>query len=200
MNKPIDISETVLKTERLQLRPWRISDLDDFYEYASVEGVGPMAGWIPHQSKEESRRILEKFISHRVTFACDYKGKVIGSLGIERYNEERFPEFAELQGRELGFVLSKAYWGQGLMPEAVRAVISYLFDREGLDFILCTHYTDNPQSARVQAKCGFVPYKEISLATKLGIVKPSIVNLLKNPHKPSEACGDCDRKIETAAR
>ena len=51
MNATIDISNTVLKTERLILRPWRQEDLDDFYEYAKVDGVGQMAGWLPHESK-----------------------------------------------------------------------------------------------------------------------------------------------------
>ncbi len=38
MNKPIDISNVVLRTERLILRPWTLDDVDDMYEYAKVEG------------------------------------------------------------------------------------------------------------------------------------------------------------------
>ena len=48
MNKPIDISNVIIQTERLILRPWKEADLNDFYEYASVDGVGQMAGWVPH--------------------------------------------------------------------------------------------------------------------------------------------------------
>ena len=88
MNKQIDITNTVLTTDRLTLRPWRESDLHDFYEYASVDGVGQMAGWNPHRNAEESRMILGSFIKHKKTFALEYKGKVIGSLGIEEYSEE----------------------------------------------------------------------------------------------------------------
>ena len=44
MNTPIDISNVVLTTERLVLRPWRETDLEDLYEYAKVDGVGQMAG------------------------------------------------------------------------------------------------------------------------------------------------------------
>ena len=127
MNAQIDISGIVLKTERLILRPWRQSDLDDFYEYASVDGVGQMAGWLPHKSKETTQMILDSFITHKKTFALELDGKVIGSLGIETYNEEKFPELMDLKGRSIGYVLSKDYWGQGLMPEAVKAVLSYLF-------------------------------------------------------------------------
>ena len=44
MNTPIDISNVVLTTERLVLRPWRETDLEDLYEYAKVDGVGQVAG------------------------------------------------------------------------------------------------------------------------------------------------------------
>lgn len=80
MNKLIDISGIVLKTQRLILRPWTESDLDDFFEYASVDGVGQLAGWNPHRNKEESKLILDMFIGGRKTFALEYDGKVIGSL------------------------------------------------------------------------------------------------------------------------
>ncbi|MBQ1522551.1 MAG: GNAT family N-acetyltransferase, partial [Erysipelotrichaceae bacterium] len=137
MNTPIDISNVVLKTERLTLRPWRQSDLEDFFEYASVDGVGQMAGWIPHASLEESQMILDRFVNGKKTFALEYQGKVIGSLGVELYSEENFPELADKQVREIGYVLSKDYWGRGLMAEAVKEVIRYLFEEVNLDLILC---------------------------------------------------------------
>ena len=123
MNAPIDINGVVLTTPRLTLRPWRETDLEDLYEYARVDGVGQMAGWIPHKSREVSANILNRFIAGGKTFAIEMDGKVIGSLGVERYRESFYPEFAQLRGREIGYVLSKDYWGQGLMPEAVNAVL-----------------------------------------------------------------------------
>ena len=85
MNAPVDVTNIRIETDRLILRAWRETDLADFYEYASVEGVGEMAGWNHHQSMEESRRILDFFISGKKTFALELKenGKVIGSLGSE---------------------------------------------------------------------------------------------------------------------
>ena len=56
MNAEIDVSHVTLKTERLILRPWQETDLDDLYAYASVDGVGQMAGWKPHENREESKR------------------------------------------------------------------------------------------------------------------------------------------------
>ena len=68
MNANIDVSNVTLKTERLILRPWNIDDLNDFNEYASVDGVGQMAGWLPHRDIEESREILNMFIAHKKTW------------------------------------------------------------------------------------------------------------------------------------
>lgn len=65
MNVNIDISNCILKTERTTLRPFQISDLSDFYEFAKVEGVGEMAGWKHHSSINESRVILNNLILHK---------------------------------------------------------------------------------------------------------------------------------------
>lgn len=182
MNKTIDISGIILNTERLVLRPWKESDLEDFFEYASVDGVGQMAGWLPHKSIEETRKILDKFISRKKTFALEYQGKVIGSFGIECYDEKNYPELALLKGREIGFILSKEYWGQGLMPEAVKSVIQYLFEVENLDFIIAGHFERNKRSARVIQKCGFEYIKTVPYETQYNTVETSIENILYNPH------------------
>ena len=159
MNYDIDITGLVLKTDRLILREWKESDLSDFYEYASVDGVGEMAGWPHHKNIEETKIILNRFIMGKKTFCIEYNGKAIGSLGIEKYNEEKLPELNNLKAREIGYVLSKDYWGMELMPEAVKCVIDYLFNVVGLDVLVCGHFDYNDQSRRVQEKCGFKHYK-----------------------------------------
>lgn len=179
MNPEIDVSNVILKTERLLIRPWRQSDLDDFYSYASVDGVGQMAGWKPHKSKEESKIILDMFISHKKTFALEYQGKVIGSVGIEKYNETHFPEFENKKCREIGYVLSKEYWGQGLMPEALKEVIRFLFENANLDVIFCGHFLWNEQSHRVQEKSGFKHYAFDTYETAFGTTEENEVNILK---------------------
>ena len=178
MNAEIDISNTLLRTERLILRPWCQEDLDDFFEYASVDGVGQMAGWLPHQSKDDSQMILESFINKKKTFALEYQGKVIGSLGIEKYNEEKCPELKDKKCREIGYVLSKDYWGRGLMPEAVREVIRYLFEEVDLDIVLCGHFLSNRQSQRVQEKCGFRHYAYGTYETRFGTIEEDETNIM----------------------
>ena len=179
MNIEIDVSKVILRTNRLILRPWTMDDLDEFYEYASTDGVGQMAGWIPHENKETSLAVLQRFIAEKKTFALEFDGKVIGSLGIEEYDEGELPEFQSKRGRELGFVLSKDYWGRGLMPEAVKAATKYLFDDLDLDFIVCGHFVDNVRSMRVQEKCGFKHYKLIKTTTEYGAVKDCWLSILE---------------------
>ena len=178
MNAPIDVSSVELHTQRLTLRPWRQSDLEDFFEYASVDGVGQMAGWLPHKDIGETQKILDSFIEKKRTFALDYQGKVIGSLGVEYYSETESPELDSMRTRALGFVLSKDYWGRGLMPEAVNAVIRWLFEERKLDAILCAHFDWNTQSAKVQQKCGFHFLKESVYKTHYGTVEKDILNVL----------------------
>lgn len=186
MNANFKINGIVIETERLILRPFKQSDLDDFYEYASVEGVGEMAGWKYHENKEKSQSILDLFINEDKTFAIVLKenNKVIGSLGVEEYGmEQALSEFFDYNGREIGYVLSKDYWGKGLMPEAVKAVINYLFNELNLDFLTCGYYEFNNQSKKVQEKCGFKPYRKLVMETRLGTKEQGILNLLVNPNK-----------------
>ena len=178
MNAPIDVTGVALHTRRLTLRPWHQEDLQDFFEYASVEGVGQMAGWLPHKNAGETQKILDSFISKKKTFALDCQGKVIGSLGIEEYREENYPALADVRCRALGFVLSKEYWGQGLMPEAVEAAIQWLFEEVQLDAILCAHFVWNTQSARVQQKCGFRPFAVGTYETSYGKQEKEVTNIL----------------------
>ena len=186
MNAYFEIGELVIETERLILRPFKQSDLHDFNEYASVPGVGEMAGWKHHETIEKTQEILDMFIKEDKTFAIIFKknNKVIGSLGVEKYGlEEKLTEFESYYGREIGYVLSKDYWGKGIMPEAVGAVIKYLFNDLNLDFLTCGYYDFNNQSKRVQEKCGFKPYRKLVMDTRLGTKEPGVLNLLINPNK-----------------
>lgn len=179
MIAPVDISKARLETARLILRPWEESDLADFYEYASVDGVGQMAGWAPHKSMEESKAILKLFAEGKKTFAIveRHTGKAIGSIGLE---ERDAPGEIPGQGRELGYVLSKAYWGQGLMPEAVEAVILYCFLVLDWDWLTCAHFASNHQSQRVIEKSGFQYLQDFLFETRMGTVEPTREYILYN--------------------
>lgn len=142
----------VLETERLRLRGWTLDDLDDFYEYAKRLDVGPDAGWKPHACKDESEKILKSFIENDDIWAIELKenNKVIGSVGLHKDMNR-----SGVNSKILGYVLSKDYWGKGIMPEAVKAVIRYAFEEESLELISVQHFRFNDKSKRVIEKCGF---------------------------------------------
>lgn len=185
MDAEFNLQGKIIITDRLILRPFKQADLADFYAYASVPGVGEKAGWSHHRDLAETNKILQQFISEDKTFAiCERQsGRVIGSIGVEKYGRKSLPELdklAALAGRELGFVLSKTYWNQGLMTEAVQAVIDYLFNELQLDFLVCSYFTTNQASRRVQEKCGFVHIGQIHIPTQLGDIQVSEVGILLN--------------------
>lgn len=143
-----------LSTNRLVLRAFTMEDLADFYEYCKDPDTGIHAGWKPHESMEESRDILHHFIEEREVWAiCEKQsGKVIGSIGLHRDSKRR-RNFN--QCRMMGYVLSKAYWGQGLMTEATKEVLRHAFEDLKLEMVTISHFSYNQRSARVIEKLGF---------------------------------------------
>ena len=184
MIAPVDVTDIRIETPRLILRPWQESDLVDFYEYARVDGVGQMCGWLPHKDLEESKMILSMFIGEKKTFALELKEnhKVIGSIGLETRDADLgIPE--DFMGREIGYVLNKDYWGRGLMPEAVKAVIDYCFKTLDFDWLTCGHFVWNDQSRRVVEKCGFQYVKDVIHTTRFGTEEPTKLYILHNLDK-----------------
>ena len=147
----------VLETRRTILRPFAEADAEDVYAYCKDPRVGPIAGWKPHESIEESREIIRTVFSAPNVFAVVDResGRVIGSAG---FVEPHKPGDAAHQGRssEIGYALSPDYWGRGLMPEVTAELLRYGFQELGLDEIWCTHYKENHQSRRVIEKSGFM--------------------------------------------
>ncbi|MGI5894567.1 MAG: GNAT family N-acetyltransferase [Candidatus Merdivicinus sp.] len=147
------MNQKPLETERLLLRRFEIGDLHDFSEYAVSPEVGPAAGWKPHESVEESQKILDEFIAGEDVWAIVWKetGKVIGSIGLHE-ESKRSPS---ADTRMLGYVLSRDYWGRGIMTEAARRMIAYAFEECGLELLSVQHFSFNNRSRRVIEKCGF---------------------------------------------
>ncbi len=157
MNTKIDVSKIRIETNRLILRGFTEGDLDDLYEYASVFGVGEMAGWHTHENKDESKKVLDTFIADGYTFAIVLKEnqKVIGQLGLEESWINRSIKYNKIKTKEINYSLSRDYWGQGIMTEAVQNVIDFCFTELDLDALSCSHFSTNERSKRVIEKCGF---------------------------------------------
>lgn len=142
----------ILETDRLILRPFIESDLDDFYEYCSLDTVGPNAGWSAHEDRGFSLKIMQTFIDKGDVLALVNKAenKVIGSVGLhEKTNEFNKTVY------EIGYVLSTPYEGRGLMTEAVKRVLSHAFMDLKIPEIMVCHFIENDKSRSVIEKCGF---------------------------------------------
>ncbi|MBD5363252.1 MAG: GNAT family N-acetyltransferase [Bacteroides sp.] len=143
--------ERIIETERLILRPWREDDAESLFKYAQSPDVGPAGGWAPHTSVEESREIIRTVFSGPEIYAVVLKetGEPIGSCGI------MFSDNMDDTEGEIGYWIGKPYWGQGLIPEAVKALLSRGFQELNLSAVWCGFYSDNLKSKRVSEKCGF---------------------------------------------
>ncbi len=153
-----------LHTERLLLRAYEPADAADMFAYAQSPIVGPMAGWPPHKTLEDSQGIIERFIREQNVWAIVEKrsGRVMGSMGL--HNDDK----RELSNvRMLGYALGENYWGQGYATEASQAVLRYAFEVLALPLISVYHFPHNPKSKRVIEKLGFVYEGTLRMATLL---------------------------------
>ena len=141
-----------LETERLILRPFTLDDAEGLYAYASHPEVGPPAGWAPHKDPAESRRVIETIFLPADTLAVVRRadGRLIGSAGFVGKHRTELGEPSE----EVGYSLARDCWGQGLIPEAVEAILRHAFGELGYAAIWAAYYDGNRKSKRVMQKCG----------------------------------------------
>ena len=124
-------------TERLVLRPWRESDAEALYKYAKDPAIGPVAGWPPHTS-----------------VALKATDEPVGSVGI-MFGDGLHSAEMQKNEAEIGYWIGVPYWGQGLIPEAVRCLLKRCFEDLGMTAVWCGYYDGNVKSRRVMEKCGF---------------------------------------------
>ena len=144
-----------LETHRLILRPFKIEDADEmFNNWASDPEVTRFLTWPTHSSVDVTRMVLNDWISHYedgayFNWAIELRetGSVIGNIAVVQLRED-------IEQVEIGYCMSRAFWGQGIMPEAFRAVMEYLFTVVGINRISAHHDVNNPKSGRVMAKAG----------------------------------------------
>jgi len=144
----------ILETERLILRKMTLEDAEAIFAYASDPEVSRYTLWEAHRSIEDSRAFLELEVSKRESggepdWGIVYKGdhRLVGTCGIISWE----PHHARA---EIGYALSREYWGRGLMPEAARAMIRFGFERMSLNRIEARCIAENAASARVMEKAG----------------------------------------------
>ena len=145
----------ILYTDRLILRPWEETDAECLYEYAKDDRIGPVTGWPAHTSVENSREVIKTVLSDPENYAVCLKedNKPIGSIGLMIGGKSNIG-LPDTEG-EIGYWIGVPFWGQGLIPEAVREIIRCAFEERHLETLWCGFFEGNEKSRRVQEKCGF---------------------------------------------
>ena len=144
-----------LETPRLILRRFQEGDGDFMYKnWASDPEVTKFLTWPTHPSVEVSRKIGASWVAnyekpdyYQWAIVPKELGEPIGSIAVVEPNEKA-------ESMEVGYALSRKYWGQGIMTEAFTAVIRYLFEEVGILRVSSRHDPNNPASGKVMQKCG----------------------------------------------
>lgn len=143
-----------LLTPRLTLRPVRMSDAADLYEYSRDPEVARHVLWDAHRSIHQTRAYIRYLLRQYrnaapSTFAIALRdtGKVVGTIGFMWVQPDN-------RSAEVGYSLSRAFWNQGYMSEALRAVVDFGFGQLGLNRIEAQHECDNPASGHVMRNAG----------------------------------------------
>lgn len=143
----------VIETERLILRPFTENDTEAVFSCCRNPNLGNNAGWKPHDTLEESLKILQTiFIPQKNTWAITRKEDqlLIGAIGILPD-----PKRENSNTGMIGYWLDEAQWGKGYISEATSAVLDYGFNKLGLTLISANCYPQNKRSQRVLEKMGF---------------------------------------------
>lgn len=144
-----------LHTQRLVLRRFTLEDADAMYaNWASDERVTRYLLWETHANRDVSADILRLWIDSYekpgvYNWGIEFRGTLIG--GISVVNADSADEWAEI-----GYAIGHAYWDQGIMTEALRAVLDHMFLTIGLHRVTLRHDVENIGSGRVMQKNGLV--------------------------------------------
>jgi ribosomal-protein-alanine N-acetyltransferase len=142
---------TVLHTERLVLRPFQESDVDDALSYRDDQ---EFASFLPHVPQPFTRRDAEGFVALNMsepwerspTFAVVLDGVLIGTVNFE--------VDAATRTAMLGYAIGRAWWGRGIATEAARAAMAWAIETFSLVRIWASTEARHRRSRRVMEKLG----------------------------------------------
>lgn len=142
-----------IRTERLILRRFKIEDYKDMFTWASNPQVTKYLSYKPHKTPNDSKELLSQWVKYykskrTYNWAIEYNGKAIGSISVVSKHRSEC---------HLGWQIDSLYWNKGIMTEAAKAVLDYLFNA-GFKKVAAAHDTENIGSGRVMQKIGMTKY------------------------------------------
>ena len=173
-----------LTTEHLILRPMRVSDARDMFDYAKRSDVTTYLLWNPHPTLSYTEDYL-RYLQGRYALGEFYdwavvekqSGRMIGTCGFTRFD---FPH----NGGEIGYVLNPEYHGHGYATEAAERVIRFGFEVLELHRIEAKFMQGNEASRRVMDKLGmtFEGFRREAMLVKNGYRTIGICSVLKQEY------------------
>ncbi len=150
-----------LETERLWLRPLRVTDFDDYAAlYEDPEVLRYLGGGPDPWDRGRSWRHMAFVVGHwhlrgAGLWAVERKetGAFLGMIGFAA--PEGWPGF------ELAWTLARRWWGNGYATEGARAALAYAFTILKMDRVISLIYPENQASIRVAERIGERPQGRI---------------------------------------
>lgn len=181
-----------LETERLILRRFTVRDADAMYtNWASDPEVTRYLTWPAHAGVETSRAVLADWTAAYAQESCYQwaivlKGRAdepVGSIGAVDVSDD-------IAAVQIGYCLGRRWWHQGIMSEALGAVMDFFFDAVGCNRVAGRHDPRNPHSGMVMQKCGmkYEGTQRSADRNNQGICDTSWYALLKDERYAAHPC------------
>ena len=143
-----------LRLKRCTIRDYRADDAELLVKHANNRNVWlGLRDAFPHPyTIEDAHQFLQGSVAElpRMNFCIDLDGAAIGGIGL------RPGEDVHRYTAEFGYWLGQEFWGRGMMSEVVPAFVDFCFKKFSLNRIFAMPHSNNPASARVLEKAGFV--------------------------------------------
>lgn len=149
------LGTVTLETKRLKLRKFTVLDAENMYKnWASDNEVTKFLTWSAHTNAEVTRDLLSNWVKNyekkdyynwviEIKKTCE----IVGNISVVSIKENT-------ESADLGYCMGTKWWGNGIMPEAGKAVIKFLFEQVGFHRIAAAHAENNQKSGRVMQKIG----------------------------------------------
>lgn len=150
------LGSLVIETEHLYLRPFVLEDAPAMFEnWASDSENVRYVTWDPHPNPQVTQASIERWLLHYQEensykwAICKKENpkQVIGDISVVSQDPQK-------EICEVGYILGKNFWGQGIMTEALKAVLHFLLLEVGFKEVQAKYVSLNPASGRVMEKAG----------------------------------------------
>lgn len=176
-----------IKTQRLLLRRFNYRDSEAmFNNWANDERVTEFLTWTPHGDVSLTKQLIchwcwlyEK--ENYYNWCIVFDGKPIGNISVVRTDEKS-------EHMDLGYCIAYDYWNNGIVTEAAKAVIDYLFTEICANRLSIWHAVKNPASGKVAKKCGMSfegVQRQYYKSWDGEYLDIAVWSILKNEYKPN---------------